>query len=106
MKPAGMLAPGVQATAIEISLARAGVGVNGRAWSDLERAGARISARELQGHNSKGVRISLTEMLKRWPANGITLKNGKTGQIRGDRRKRTVARAGARRNQGLMLLPR
>jgi len=27
------------------------------------------------------VRISLTEMLKRWPAKGITLENGKTGQI-------------------------
>ncbi len=38
MKPAGMLAPGVEATTIEISLARAGVGVNGRAWSNLEQA--------------------------------------------------------------------
>jgi len=79
-----MLAPGVQATTIEISLARAGVGVNGRAWSDLERAGASWSedfCSRTPGSNSKGVRISLTEMLKRWPAKGITLKNGKTGQI-------------------------
>ena len=34
-----MLAPGVQATTIEISLARAGVGVNGRAWSKQKNRG-------------------------------------------------------------------
>ncbi len=54
------------------------MGGPGATWSELE---ARISARELQGRNSKGVRISLTEMLKRCPAKGITLENGKTGQI-------------------------